>query len=155
MALSDQNKFMLNPDTKYNNIIIAKFINYIMECGKKILAQNTVYKAFDKIEELEKKDPLLVFQAALANTTPRLETKPKRVGGATYQVPFEVTEKRGNFLAMKWILEQAKKKKGKPMYSKLAEEIIMASKSEGAAVKKKTDTERMAEANKAFAHLVR
>ena len=145
----------LKADTKYNNIIISKFINHTMKDGKRFLAQRVIYDAFDIIEKQTKRDPLSVFEKALENTAPRVETKPTRVGGATYQVPREVDEKRGQFLAMKWILDQAKKRKGKPMADKLAEEIIMASKNEGAAVKKKIDTERMAEANKAFAHLAR
>lgn len=145
----------IKADPKYSNIIVSKFINHTMKEGKKFLAQKVVYDAFDKIEKQIKMDPLSVFEKALENTAPKVETKPTRVGGATYQVPREVDEKRGQFLAMKWILDQAKKRKGKPMAEKLAEEIIMASKEEGAAVKKRIDTERMAEANKAFAHLAR
>lgn len=146
---------MLKADPKYNNIIVSKFINHTMKEGKKFLAQKIVYDAFDIIEKQTKKNPLSVFEKALENAAPRVETKPTRVGGATYQVPREVNEKRGRFLAMKWILDLAHKKKGKSISQKLAEEIIMASKNEGAAVNKKIDTERMAEANKAFAHLAR
>ncbi len=146
---------MLKPDPKYNNIIVSKFINYTMKKGKKFLAQKIVYKTFDNIEKKTKKDPISVFELALKNSSPRLETRPKRVGGATYQVPYEVSEERKTTLAMRWILDVARHKKGKPMAEKLAEEIILASKNEGAVIKKKTDTEKMAEANKAFAHLAK
>lgn len=145
----------IKPDPKYNNVIVSKFINYTMDKGKKFLAERIIYNAFDKIEKITKKDPLSVFEEALKNASPRIETRPKRVGGATYQVPYEVTEDRQSALAMRWILGLSKKKKGKPMADKLAEEIIAASKNEGAVIKKRIDTERMAEANKAFAHLAR
>ncbi|MDD5551924.1 MAG: 30S ribosomal protein S7 [Candidatus Pacebacteria bacterium] len=145
----------IKPDPKYDNIIISKFINYTMRKGKKFLAQKITYDAFDLIEKKTKKDPVSFFEKSLENAKPRIETKPTRVGGATYQVPYEVDEKRGKFLAMKWILEEAKKKKGRSMPEKLAEEIILSSKKEGGAIKKKIDTEKMAEANKAFAHLAR
>jgi len=146
---------MIKPEPKYNNIIISKFINYTMDEGKKLLAQKLVYKAFDVIEKKTKEDPVSVFDSALKNAAPRFETRPKRVGGATYQVPYEVDDKRKTALAMRWILDVSRKKKGKPMHEKLAEEIILASKNEGVVIKKKTDVERMAEANKAFAHLAR
>jgi small subunit ribosomal protein S7 len=146
---------MIKPDPKYNNVIVSKFINYTMKKGKKFLAQAVIYKAFDEIEKKTKKDPVSVFELALKNSSPRLETRPKRVGGATYQVPYEVREERQKALAMRWILGAARKRKGKPMYEKLAEEIILASKNEGTAIKKKVDTEKMAEANKAFAHLAK
>lgn len=146
---------MLNPDPKYNNVIISKFINYTMRKGKKFLSQMIVYKAFDEIQKITKKDPVLIFETALKNASPRMKTRSKRVGGATYQVPYEVSEKQQISLAMRWILDTAKKRKGKPMYKKLAEEIIATSKKEGSVIKKKIDTERMAEANKAFAHLAR
>jgi small subunit ribosomal protein S7 len=124
-----------------------------MRDGKKFLAQRIVYEAFDLVEKKTKSNPVLIFEKAVENLMPKMETKPTRVGGATYQVPYEVNEKRGRFLAMKWMLTEARKKKGKPMSEKLAEEIILASKNEGGAIKKKIDTEKMAEANKAFAHL--
>lgn len=146
---------MLKPDPKFNNLLVAKFINHTMREGKKFLAQKIVYKAFDIVEKKTKQDPLSVFERAVENLMPKMETKPTRVGGATYQVPYEVNEKRGKFLAMRWILMEARKKKGKPMAEKLAEEIISASKKEGGAYKKKVDTEKMAEANRAFAHLAK
>jgi len=146
---------MLQPDPKYNNLIVQKFINQTMRQGKKTLAQNIVYNAFEIIQEKTKKSPLEVFSQALKNAAPRMETKPKRVGGATYQVPVEVKGDRQRTLAMRWILESARSKKGKSMDEKLAEELILASKNEGAAIRKKINVERMAEANKAFAHLAR
>ncbi len=146
---------MIKPDPKYNNIIVSKFINYTMRKGKKFLAQKIVYQTFDNIEKKTKRNPLEVFELALKNASPRYETRPKRVGGATYQVPYEFEEKRQMALAMRWLLEAARKKKGKPMAEKLAEEIILASKNEVAVIKKKSDTEKMAEANKAFAHLAK
>jgi small subunit ribosomal protein S7 len=144
---------MIQPDPKFNNALVAKLINYVMRDGKKFLAQRIVYEAFDLVEKKTKSNPVLIFEKAVENLMPKMETKPTRVGGATYQVPYEVNEKRGRFLAMKWMLTEARKKKGKPMSEKLAEEIILASKNEGGAIKKKIDTEKMAEANKAFAHL--
>lgn len=146
---------MLQPDPKYNNLIIQKFINQTMRQGKKTLAQNIVYNAFDIIQEKTKKNPLEVFSQALKNAAPHMETKPRRVGGAIYQVPIEVKGDRQRTLAMRWILDAARSKKGKSMDEKLAEELILASKNEGAAIRKKINVERMAEANKAFAHLAR
>ncbi|MDD2696865.1 MAG: 30S ribosomal protein S7 [Candidatus Pacebacteria bacterium] len=140
------------PDPIYNNVEVARFITQIMRCGKKTIARKIVYGALDIIKEKTKKEPLEVFQKAIENTTPLLEIKPKRVGGATYQVPREVRADRGTALSMRWIIQVAKSKKGKPMREKLAEEIILASNKEGSAVKKKEDTHRMAEANRAFAH---
>ncbi|HOK35122.1 MAG TPA: 30S ribosomal protein S7 [Candidatus Pacearchaeota archaeon] len=145
----------INPDPKYNNLVVQKFINQTMRRGKKTLAQKIVYNAFSIIQEQTKKNPLEVFSKALKNASPRMETKPKRVGGATYQVPTEVKGERQETLAMRWILETARSKKGKSMEEKLAEELILASKNEGAAIRKKINVERMAEANKAFAHLAR
>jgi small subunit ribosomal protein S7 len=146
---------MLTPDPKYNNLIVEKFVNQTMRQGKKTLAQNIVYSALEIVQEKTKKNPLEVFSQALKNAAPRMETKPKRVGGATYQVPMEVKGDRQRTLAIRWILEAARSKKGKPMSEKLAEELILASKNEGAAIRKKINVERMAEANKAFAHLAR
>lgn len=142
-------------DPKYNNPLVAKFINYTMKEGKKFLAQKIVYKAFNEIEKKIKMNPVEILERAIKNVSPMLETRPKRVGGATYQVPFPVSEKRQVDLAIRWILEAVRKKKGAPMEKKLAEEIITASKEEGRAIKKRIDTERMAEANKAFAHLAK
>jgi len=140
------------PDTKYGNVQIAKFINYVMRRGKKSVAQKVVYRTFDMIEKKYQQDPLVVFDTAIKNVSPQLEVKSRRVGGATYQVPREVRGPRKLALTYRWILGAARSKKGKPMHEKLAEELIAASKNEGAAIKKKLDTHRMAEANKAFAH---
>ena len=140
------------PDAIYSNIRVAKLINQIMRRGKKTIAQKIVYQSFEKIKEKTQKEPLEVFEKAIENTSPLLEVKPKRVGGATYQVPREVKGERGITLAMRWIINAARSKKGKSMSEKLAEEIILASKNEGSAIKKKDDTHRMAEANRAFAH---
>ena len=140
------------PDPVYNNVIVAKFINQIMRRGKKTIARKIVYRAFDMIKEKTKKEPLEVFTKALENASPLLEVKPKRIGGATYQVPREVRGDRRITLAMRWIITAAKSKKGKPMREKLAEEIMAAANNTGWAIKKKEDTHRMAEANRAFAH---
>jgi small subunit ribosomal protein S7 len=142
------------PDPLYNNILVSKFINHVMKRGKKEKARKIVYQAFEIIKEKTKKEPLEVFQKALENVRPLVEVTPRRIGGATYQVPKEVPIERGQFLAMKWILEAARSKKGRPMREKLAEELINASQNIGAAVKKKEDTHKMAEANKAFAHFL-
>ena len=142
----------IQPDSIYNNIVVSKFINQVMRRGKKTIAKKIVYGAFAILKEKTKKDPLEVFQKALENSRPLLEIKPKRVGGATYQVPRPVPEDRSVALAVRWILEASRKKKGKPMEQKLAEELLLASNNEGAAIKKKLDTHRMAEANRAFAH---
>jgi small subunit ribosomal protein S7 len=140
------------PDPKYNSPIVAKFINIIMRDGKKSIAQKIVYGAFDVAHQRLKEDPLKIFFSALENARPRLEVRPRRIGGATYQVPMEVSKERGYSLVMRWMRDIARSKKGKPMKIKLAEEIISAYKNEGAVIKKKEDTHRMAEANRAFAH---
>lgn len=140
------------PDFLYNNVKVAKLINQVMEKGKKVTAKKIVYQAFEIIKEKTKKDPLDIFEKALENAAPLLEIKPKRVGGATYQVPREVKGDRRLTLALRWIIKAAYSKKGKPMRIKLAEELINAANNEGSAVKKKEDTHRMAEANRAFAH---
>ncbi len=123
-----------------------------MQGGKKTTARKIVYKTFDIIKKTTQREPIEVFDQAMENAGPQVEVKPKRVGGATYQVPREVQGERRMTLALRWILKAAKSKKGKPMAEKLAEELIAASKNEGSAVKKKEDTHRMAEANRAFAH---
>jgi len=145
-------KHPIEPDPVYNNVIVAKFINQIMRKGKKTIARKVVYGAFDIIKEKTKKDPLEVFEKALENASPLLEVKSRRVGGATYQVPVEVKGKRKLTLAMRWIILGAKSKKGKPMREKLAQELMDAYNNTGWAIKKKSDTHRMAEANRAFAH---
>ncbi|HOW13137.1 MAG TPA: 30S ribosomal protein S7 [Candidatus Pacearchaeota archaeon] len=145
-------KHQIKPDPLYNDITVSKFINAVMRKGKKTTARKVVYNSFEIIKEKTKKDPLEVFNLAIKNASPLLEVKPKRIGGATYQVPTEVKGERKMTLAMRWIINGAKLKKGKPMKERLAEEIIEASNNTGWAVKKKTDTHKMAEANRAFAH---
>ena len=145
-------KKVILPDVVYNDIIVAKFINQVMTNGKKTVAQKIVYDSFDIIKEQTKKDPLEVFKLAIQNVSPALEVKPKRVGGATYQVPMEVKGNRKLSLAMKWIIASSKNKKGKAMKFKLAEELIEASENRGNSVKKKENIHKMAEANRAFAH---
>jgi small subunit ribosomal protein S7 len=143
------------PDVQYSNIAASRFINYLMKGGKKSVAEKLFYKAFANIQKETKNEPLSIFEKALENATPLLEVVSKRVGGANYQVPREVRPERKFLLACRWIIEAARAKKGKPMYKKLAEELIMASKNEGAAIKKKQNVHRMAEANRAFAHFAR
>jgi len=150
--MAGRKKQIIAPDFVYNDVIVAKLINYVMRRGKKTAARKIVYRAFDIIKEKTKKEPLEVFEKALQNVSPLLEIKPKRVGGATYQVPREVRGERKVALGLRWIITAAKAKKGRPMREKLAEEIMAAARNEGAAVKKKEDTHRMAEANRAFAH---
>src|SRR3989344_5253630 len=148
-----KNRNIVKPDIQFNSEKVEKFINYCMEGGKKNTARRVVYTAFDLIKEKEKvEDPMIVFDTALSNTGPTMEVRSRRVGGANYQVPREVRPERRSFLGMKWIIEAARGKKGKPMAEKLAEEIILASKNEGEAIKKRENTHKMAEANKAFAH---
>jgi len=142
----------IQPDPIYNDLIVAKFINQVMRRGKKTIARKIVYGAFNIIKEKTKKEPLEIFEQALRNTSPLLEVKSKRIGGATYQVPREVKRERRLTLAMRWLIKATKARKGKPMREKLAEELIEASENRGAAIKKKEDTHRMAEANRAFAH---
>ena len=152
MARRKVEKRIITPDPVYSNVKVAKFINQVMRKGKKITARKVVYSAFDIVKEKEKKEPLEVFEQALTNAGPLVEVKSKRIGGATYQVPREVREDRRVTLAMRWILQGARSKKGKPMREKLAQELMDAAKNEGWAVKKKIDMHRMAEANRAFAH---
>jgi len=140
------------PDANYNDIMVSKFINQVMSDGKKTIAQKIVYGAFDLIKEQTKKEPLDVFKLAIQNVSPILEVKPKRVGGATYQVPMEVKGNRRLSLAMKWMINSAKDKKGKAMKFKLAEELIEASENKGNSIRKKETAHKMAEANRAFAH---
>jgi len=148
-------KHKIAPDRVYNDVMVSQFINKVMERGKKTTAQKIVYSAFNIIKEKTKKEPLEVFKLAIENASPLLEVKPKRIGGATYQVPMEVRGERRLALAIRWILEGARGKKGKPMSEKLSEELIDVSNNQGNAIKKKNDTHRMAEANKAFAHFAR
>ena len=143
----------IRPDLVYKSAKVSKFTNYIMEKGKKTIARKIVYAMFDEIKERTKStNPLEIFELALSNTAPNVEVRSKRVGGANYQVPVEVRPERRAALSMKWIIDAARSKKGANMYKKLADEVIGASKGEGEAVRKKENTLKMAEANKAFAH---
>lgn len=148
-------KRKIKPDVKYNNLNIAKFINYIMKNGKKAVAEKIVYDAFDIISEKKKDDAIQVFEKAIKNVTPIVEVKGRRVGGANYQVPMQVKGTRKFQLASRWIIEAAVARKGQPMKGRLASEIIDAADGEGAAMKKKQDVQRMAESNRAFAHFAR
>jgi len=142
------------PDPKYNSELAAKFINNVMKRGKKSTARNIFYSALESAsKELKKENPLEVLDQAMNNASPLLEIKSKRVGGANYQVPYEVRGKRKEALAMRWILEAANKKKGKSMAQKLAKELVDAFNNTGDAIRKKDETHRIAEANRAFAHL--
>ena len=145
-------KFKRQPDFKYDSLLVEKFTNYVMQDGKKALARTIVYSALDDIAKQTKKDGFDIFETALRNTTPNFEVRSRRVGGANYQVPREVAPDRGESLAMRWIIQAAKSKKGKPVYKKLSEELVLASKKEGDAIKKRENTHKMAESNKAFAH---
>ena len=146
-------KRIINPDPIFGDLIVAKFVNNLMKDGKKSVAEKIVYDSFLLIEKKEKNDsPLDIFKKALKNTSPLLEVKSKRIGGATYQVPIEIPENRRMALAMRWIISFARSRKGNSMVDRLATELIAASKNEGSAIKKKEDTHKMAEANKAFAH---
>lgn len=145
-------KHPVAPDYKYNNVIVSKFINCVMKKGKKSVAQKIVYDAFGIVEQKEKTSPVDVFDRALRNVSPMMEVKSKRVGGANYQVPLPVRGDRRNMLAMRWLLMASRAQTGKAMSERLASELVAASNGEGAAVKRKQDTERMARANRAFAH---
>ena len=140
------------PDPKYHNIIVSKMVNKIMNHGNKRTAERIVYDALDILEERSSKDPVTALEQAVKNATPLLEVKPRRVGGATYQVPVEVRPDRGLFLALSWLLKSARARKGKSMTERLAEELGDALRGEGTTIKKREDTHRMAEANRAFAH---
>ncbi len=145
-------KRLIDPDPRYGDLLIAKFINIVMECGKKSTAERIVYDALDIVKEKTAKEPLEVFRAALDNVRPLLETKSRRVGGATYQVPVSVSEDRGYSLALRWIRSYSRDRKGKPMHEKLAQEIIDGFNKTGPSIKKREDMHKMAEANRAFAH---
>jgi small subunit ribosomal protein S7 len=142
------------PDIRYNSTLVAHLINVIMKCGKKSLSQRVVYGAFEKVsEKLQKGDPVDLLIGALENARPRLEVKSRRVGGATYQVPIEISYERQESLALRWIVDAANGRKGQPMQEALAAEIVDAYNNTGSVVKKKEDTHKMAQANRAFAHL--
>ncbi len=140
------------PDIKYNSVLVSRFINKLMKDGKKSTAQRIFYDALDLIEERSKRPGLEVFEQAVRNSTPILEVKPRRVGGATYQVPVEVLPERKVSLAIRWLVQSARKRHGKSMSEKLANELLDAANNTGATVKRREDTHKMAEANRAFAH---
>ena len=140
------------PDPKYGSVIISKFINSIMYDGKRSTAERILYNALEKIKEKSKEDPIKVFNSAISNVKPNLEVRSRRVGGATYQVPVEVKATRGQALALRWLMDATRKRKNKTMSEKLFFELLDASQNKGAAIKKREDTHRMAESNKAFAH---
>lgn len=140
------------PDAKYQSEHLARFINKVMQCGKKSTAERIIYKSLDIIEERTRENGLDVFEQAVKNATPLLKVKPRRVGGATYQVPVEVPPEQGLSLAMRWLVQSARARRGKAMAERLALELIEASRGEGATIKKRHDTHRMAEANRAFVH---
>lgn len=145
-------KRKIDPDPKYNDLLVSKMINIVMERGKKSLSESIVYGAMDILKEKTGKEALEVFRRALDNARPLLETKSRRVGGATYQVPISVRPDRGNTLAIRWLRTFARSKKGRPMKVKLAEEIMDAYNRTGATMKKREDMHKMAESNRAFAH---
>lgn len=142
----------VQPDAKYNNRLVAQLINKVLLDGKKSVAEGIVYGAFDIVAEKTGQDPIAVFKKAMENIRPTLETKSKRVGGANYQVPIEVNSRRSTTLAIRWLVDFSRKRKENTMAQRLANEIIDASENTGAAVKKREDTYKMAEANRAFAH---
>lgn len=153
MRRKQATKIELIPDPKYNSIVVSKFVNNLMERGKKSISQRIFYSALElAAKDLKKENALEVFEQALKNTSPLLEVKSRRVGGANYQVPYEVKGKRKEALSMRWIIRAARKGKGKEMSKKLAKELTDAYNNTGEAVKKKEDTHKVAEANRAFAH---
>ena len=141
-----------DPHFKYGSVLVSRLVNRINYAGKKTMAERMIEKAFNMVKEKTKEDPLVIFNRAIDNVKPLVEVKPRRVGGATYQVPVQVRPERGTALAMRWLIQFAREKAGKPFFVRLAEEILAASRREGAAIKKREDTHRMADANKAFAH---
>lgn len=145
-------KRVVSPDTKYNSVLITKFTNHLMIDGKKALAEKIVYSAFERIEKRHGGEPFKIFTDAMNNVKPYLEVTSVRVGGANYQVPSPVDERRGFALATRWVIDAAQKRSGRSMIEKLAEELFDAANSRGVAIKKREDTHKMAEANKAFAH---
>ena len=146
-------KRLFYPDAKFGSLILAKFTNFLMYDGKKTTAERIIYTALDKIKDKSKEDPIKVFNDAINNIRPNLEVRSRRVGGATYQVPVEVKTKRSQTLALRWLLDATRKRKNKSMSDKLMNELMDASQNKGSAIKKREDTHKMAESNKAFAHL--
>ena len=145
-------KRIFYPDPRHGSLVLAKFINFLMYDGKKTSAEKIVYDTLDKIKEKTKDDPIKVFNDAINNVRPNLEVRSRRVGGATYQVPVEVKTKRSHTLALRWLLEASRKRKNKTMSDKLINELMDAYQRKGSAIKKREDTHKMAESNKAFAH---
>ena len=145
-------KRIFYPDAKFGSLVLAKFTNFLMYDGKKTTAERIIYTALDKIKEKTKEDPIKVFNDAVNNIRPNLEVRSRRVGGATYQVPVEVKTKRSQTLALRWLLDATRKRKNKTMSDKLMNELMDASQKKGSAIKKREDTHKMAESNKAFAH---
>ena len=145
-------KRIFYPDPRHGSLVLAKFINFVMYDGKKTASEKIIYDALDKIKEKTKDDPIKVFNEAISKIRPNLEVRSRRVGGATYQVPQEVKTKRSQTLALRWLLEATRKRKNKTMSDKLFNEIMDASQNKGSAIKKREDTHKMAESNKAFAH---
>ena len=145
-------KRIFYPDARHGSLILSKFINFIMLDGKKTTAEKIVYDALDLIKEKTKEDPIKIFNNAISNVRPNLEVRSRRVGGATYQVPVEVKTKRAQTLALRWLLEASQKRKNKTMSDRLFSELMDASQKKGSAIKKREDTHRMAESDKAFAH---
>jgi small subunit ribosomal protein S7 len=143
---------MPDPHFKFGSVLVSRLVNRLNFEGKKTLSERIVDEAFEFVREKTKEDPLVVFNRAIEHAKPLVEVKPRRVGGATYQVPVQVRPERGTSLAMRWLIQFARDKAGKPFYERLAEEILAASRKEGSAIKKREDTHRMADANKAFAH---
>ncbi len=145
-------KRIFYPDAKFGSLVLAKFTNFLMYDGKKTTAERIIYTALDKIKDKTKEDPIKVFNDAINNIRPNLEVRSRRVGGATYQVPVEVKTKRSQTLALRWLLDATRKRKNKSMSDKLMNELMDAYQKKGSAIKKREDTHRMAESNKAFAH---
>ena len=145
-------KRIFYPDTRYQSLLLSKFVNFVMFDGKKSTAEKIIYTALEQINSKTKEDPIKVFNDAVNNIRPNLEVRSRRVGGATYQVPVEVKTKRSQTLALKWLLDAARNRKNKTMSDKLFNELLDASQKKGSAIKKREDTHKMAESNKAFAH---
>ena len=145
-------KRIFYPDPKYGSLVLAKFINFVMYDGKKSTSEKIIYNALDKIKDKTKEDPIKIFNEAISKIRPNLEVRSRRVGGATYQVPQEVKTKRSQTLALRWLLEASRKRKNKTMSDKLFNELMDDSQNKGSAIKKREDTHKMAESNKAFAH---
>ena len=145
-------KRIFYPDAKFGSLVLAKFTNFLMYDGKKTTAERIIYSALDKIKDKTKEDPIKVLNDAINNIRPNLEVRSRRVGGATYQVPVEVKTKRSQTLALRWLLDATRKRKNKSMSDKLMNELMDASQNKGSAIKKREDTHKMAESNKAFAH---